>query len=56
MNETLSSLLLIMAIAYPVTLLVACLGGLLLGGSALSPIDKLTGLAQRIPPGTSASA
>jgi heavy metal sensor kinase len=46
--DTLNSLLLILAIAYPVTLLVASLGGLFLASRALSPIDKLTRLARRI--------
>ncbi|MEX1253156.1 MAG: heavy metal sensor histidine kinase [Dehalococcoidia bacterium] len=48
MVETLRSLLLILAIAYPVTLVVASAGGIFLAGRALSPIDKITRLAQRI--------
>ena len=47
-DETLRVLLLIMAIAYPVTLAVASFGGVFLAGRALSPIDRLTALAQRI--------
>lgn len=46
--DTLGILLLIMTIAYPVTLAVASFGGVFLAGRALSPIDRLTGLAQRI--------
>jgi heavy metal sensor kinase len=40
--------LLILGIAYPVTLAVASLGGIFLAGRALSPIDRLTRLARRI--------
>ena len=47
-SDTLQSLLLILAVAYPVTLLVASFGGVFLAGRALSPIDRLTGLARRI--------
>lgn len=47
-SETLQALLLIVGIAYPVTLAVASLGGAFLAGRALSPIDKLTRLARRI--------
>jgi len=46
--DTLRILLLIIAVAYPVTLAVASFGGVFLAGRALSPIDRLTGLAQRI--------
>ncbi len=47
-NSTLHILLLIMLFAYPVTLAIAALGGVLLAGRVLSPIDHLTGLAERI--------
>ena len=47
-TDTLRSLLLVLGIAYPVTLGVASLGGIFLASRALSPIDKLTRLAQRI--------
>ena len=46
--DTLGKLLLIMGIAYPVTLVVAVLGGVFLAGRALAPVDKMTGLARRI--------
>lgn len=46
--DTLKTLLLVLAIAYPVTLVVASLGGIFLAGRALSPIDELTRLARRI--------
>ena len=46
--NTLSTLLLILAIAYPGTLAVASLGGVFLAGRALSPIDRITRLARRI--------
>jgi heavy metal sensor kinase len=47
-SETLGSLLVVLGIAYPVTLIVASLGGVFLAGRALSPIDKLTRVARRI--------
>ncbi len=47
-SDTLQALLLILAVAYPVTLAVASLGGVFLAGRALSPIDSLTRLARRI--------
>lgn len=47
-SDTLSALLLVLSIAYPVTLVVASSGGVLLAGRALSPIDRLTRLARRI--------
>ena len=47
-SDTLSILLLILAIAYPGTLAVASLGGVFLAGRALSPIDRITRLARRI--------
>jgi heavy metal sensor kinase len=46
--ETLRSLLVILAVAYPATLLLASTGGVFLAGRALSPIDRITRLAQRI--------
>ena len=47
-SETLASLLLIMGIAYPVTLVVAGFGGVFLAGRALSPIDDITRAARQI--------
>jgi heavy metal sensor kinase len=47
-TDTLRALLLILAIAYPVTLAVASCGGMFLGGRALSPIDRITRTARRI--------
>jgi len=47
-SDTMGSLLLIMGIAYVVTLVLASLGGVFLAGRALSPIDKLTRMARRI--------
>jgi heavy metal sensor kinase len=47
-RETLRVLLLILAVAYPVTLGGASLGGLFLASRALSPIDSLTRLARRL--------
>jgi heavy metal sensor kinase len=47
-NDTLSALLIILAVAYPVTLAAASAGGVFLAGRALSPIDSLTRLARRI--------
>jgi len=47
-SDILQTLLLILGIAYPVTLLVASVGGVFLAGRALSPIDRLTRLARRI--------
>ena len=46
--DTLLTLLLVMAVAYPVTLAVAGLGGALLAGRVLEPVDRITGLARRI--------
>ncbi|MEO8458866.1 MAG: ATP-binding protein, partial [Chloroflexota bacterium] len=46
--DTLRILLIIIAIAYPLTLVVATGGGAFLAGRALSPIDRLTGVARRI--------
>lgn len=47
-SETLRTLLLIILAAYPLTLGVAALGGAFLARRALSPVDKITGLARRI--------
>ena len=47
-SETLQALLLIVGIAYPVTLLVASVGGVFLAGRALAPVDRVTRLARRI--------
>ena len=47
-SETLSTLLLIIAVAYPVTLGAASFGGVFLAGRALTPIDKITRTARRI--------
>ena len=47
-SDLLATLLLIMGVAYPVTLAVTVLGGVFLAGRALSPVDKITGLARRI--------
>jgi len=48
LSDTLQALLLILAVAYPLTLATASFGGVFLAGRALSPIDRLTGLARRI--------
>ena len=47
-SETLASLLLILSIAYPVTLVVAGFGGIFLSGRALSPIVSITRAARQI--------
>ena len=47
-TETLRVLLLIFAVAYPITLIGASLGGIFLAGQALAPIDSLTRLARRL--------
>jgi heavy metal sensor kinase len=47
-KETLSTLLIIIAVAYPLTLGVASLGGVFLAGRALGPIDRITQAARRI--------
>ncbi len=47
-SETLRTLLLILAVAYPTTLAVASLGGVFLASRALAPIDRITRLARRI--------
>ena len=46
--DTLNTLLLILGVAYPLTLVLASFGGVWLAGRALSPIDELTRLARRI--------
>jgi len=48
LSDTLNTLLLILAIAYPVTLVVASAGGVFIASRALAPVDKLTRVAQRI--------
>lgn len=47
-SDILSTLMLIMGVAYPATLAIAILGGFLLAGRALAPVDKITSLARRI--------
>jgi heavy metal sensor kinase len=47
-SETLQALLLIVGIAYPVTLLVASVGGVFLAERALAPVDRVTRLARRM--------
>jgi heavy metal sensor kinase len=47
-SNALRSLLLVLAIAYPVTLAAASAGGAFLAGRALSPIDSLTKRAKKI--------
>jgi len=47
-GETLRILLVIIAVAYPLALAAASFSGVFLAGRALSPIDRLTGLARRI--------
>lgn len=47
-RDTLSSLLLIIAVAYPIILGVTSAGGLFLAGRALSPIDRVTRVARKI--------
>ncbi len=47
-RDTLRVLLLIIAVAYPVTLGVASFGGVFLAGRALAPIDDITRTARRI--------
>jgi heavy metal sensor kinase len=48
MVDTFNTLIYVLAVAYPVTLIGASVGGLFLAGRALSPIDRLTRRAQRI--------
>ena len=47
-TDTLGALLVIIAIAYPLTLLIASFGGLFLARRALAPIDHVTRLARRV--------
>lgn len=47
-KDTLQSLLIIIAVAYPLALGVASLGGAFLAGRALGPIDSITQAARRI--------
>jgi len=47
-QETLASLLVIIAIAYPLALVVTSAGGVFLASRALSPIDRITRVARRI--------
>ena len=47
-SDTLSTLLLAIALAYPSILVLASLGGAFLAGRALSPVDKITRLARRL--------
>jgi len=47
-EETLQILLVIMLIGYPLTLVIAAIGGLFLAGRVLSPIDDVTKMARRI--------
>ena len=48
LSDTLTTLLIILGIAYPVTLVFASLGGVFLAGRALSPIDNITRAARHI--------
>jgi heavy metal sensor kinase len=48
MVDTFNTLIYVLAVAYPVTLIGASAGGLFLAGRALSPIDRLTRRAQLI--------
>ena len=47
-SDTLTLILLIMGLAYPVALLTASFGGVFLAGRALSPIDNITRTARQI--------
>ena len=47
-TEALSALLLTLGVAYPLTLLVAVLGGMFLARRALAPVDSITEIARRI--------
>ena len=47
-SETLATLLLVMGIAYPVTLVLAGIGGAFLARRALAPVGEITGLARWI--------
>ncbi|MEX2314546.1 MAG: HAMP domain-containing protein, partial [Thermomicrobiales bacterium] len=48
LDETLGALLIILLAATPITLLLAGIGGLLIAGRALKPVDSVTRLARRI--------
>lgn len=47
-DDTLGALLIILMIAMPITLVLAGIGGLLIAGRALAPVDSVTQLARRI--------
>jgi heavy metal sensor kinase len=47
-TEILNTLLIILGLSYPATLVLASFGGIFLAGRALAPIDKLTRVARRI--------
>jgi len=47
-DDTLGALLIILMIAMPITLVLAGIGGLLIAGRALAPVDSVTRLARRI--------
>ena len=47
-SDTLARFLLIVGIAYPLTLGLASLGGVFLAGRALSPVDRVTRLARHV--------
>ena len=47
-DETLGALLIILLVATPITLVLAGVGGLLIAGRALAPVDSVTRLARRI--------
>jgi heavy metal sensor kinase len=47
-RDTLSALLFVLAVGYPLTLILASAGGVFLAGRALAPIDRLTRVARRI--------
>jgi heavy metal sensor kinase len=47
-DETLGALLFILMVAMPITLVLAGLGGLLIAGRALAPVDSVTRLARQI--------
>jgi len=47
-EETLRILLVIMIVGYPLTLVIASVGGVVLAGRVLSPIDDVTNMARRI--------
>jgi heavy metal sensor kinase len=47
-QDTLQLLVIFIAIAYPLTLVLATVGGVLLAGRALAPVDRLTRVAQSI--------